>query len=221
MVGHARRFRRCLVTAEQFRDARVFAGLSRDDAADLLGISKRTVGHWETAKARPSYAAFKLLRLYRHGDLLHPDWSEYRIARNGALVTPEGRSFFAHEIGWLSLLVQRARLSSELAKRLREGGTVRPANAPGGAEPGVPARPTPLRCMPLDEPPHHRLYSARFFLPRGSTLQWGDFSPLGAVDKTGRGDFSPLGWGNRQIDRTACPVGPNSNTGQKLAKGVA
>ena len=152
MVGHARRFRRCLVTAEQFRDARVFAGLSRDDAADLLGISKRTVGHWETAKARPSYAAFKLLRLYRHGDLLHPDWSEYRIARNGALVTPEGRSFFAHEIGWLSLLVQRARLSSVLAKRLREGRTATPTANGAGATVGaeVPACPTDEASGALD-----------------------------------------------------------------------
>jgi DNA-binding transcriptional regulator YiaG len=101
------------VTAEQFRDARVFAGLDRDQAAELLHVSVRTVGHWETGKARPSYAAFRLLRVYRHGDLIDPAWSGYKLSR-GRLVTPEGHAFVPGDMAWLSLLVRRAAAFSDL-----------------------------------------------------------------------------------------------------------
>src|SRR5688572_12612570 len=80
--------RRKLVTAAQFREARVFSGLTREEAAEFVGVSLRTIGHWETGKARPQFAAFKLLRVYRHGDLIDPRWSGYAIVR-GKLVTPE------------------------------------------------------------------------------------------------------------------------------------
>ncbi|MCC5089260.1 helix-turn-helix domain-containing protein, partial [Xanthomonas campestris] len=56
----------------QFRDARVFGGFTREEAARFLNVSVRTIGHWETGRVRPTYAAFKLLRIYRHGDLIHP-----------------------------------------------------------------------------------------------------------------------------------------------------
>ncbi len=65
------------VTAQQFRDARVGAGLTRIQAAKLIGVSLRTVGHWETGRARVAYAGFKLLRVLRHGDLIDPAWSGY------------------------------------------------------------------------------------------------------------------------------------------------
>jgi DNA-binding transcriptional regulator YiaG len=100
------------ISAQQFRDARVFGGLTREQAADLLGVCVRTIGHWETGRARPSYAAFKLLRVYRHGEFPDPAWSDYRIVR-GQLVTPENRTFKPADLAWLSLLVARARLFSE------------------------------------------------------------------------------------------------------------
>lgn len=100
------------ITAQQFRDARVFGGLTREQAADLVGVSLRTIGHWETGRARPSWAAFKLLRVFRHGEFADPAWSDYRIVR-GRLVTPENRTFVPADLAWLSLLVARARLFSE------------------------------------------------------------------------------------------------------------
>jgi len=105
--------RRNLIDPNQFADARRFAGLSREDAADLLGVSLRTVGHWETGKVRVSYAAFKLLRVYRHGDLIDPSWSAFKL-RRGMLVTPEGHSFGPGDVSWLALLVRRAKLVTEV-----------------------------------------------------------------------------------------------------------
>ena len=110
--------RRIQITSQQFRDARVFSGLARDEAAELLGVSLRTVGHWETGKSRPAYAAFKLLRVYRHGDLIDPLWSGFSIIR-GRLVTPENHSFQPCDMAWLSLLVRRAHAFSELARQCR------------------------------------------------------------------------------------------------------
>jgi DNA-binding transcriptional regulator YiaG len=105
--------RRLRITAEQFRDARVFGGLSRESAAALLGVSLRTVGHWETGQARPAFAAFKLLRILRHGEFADPRWAAFRIVR-GKLVTPENHSIDPTEMTWLSLLVRRAAAFSEL-----------------------------------------------------------------------------------------------------------
>lgn len=105
--------RRHVITAEQFRDARVFSGLTRIEVADLLGVSLRTIGHWERGAARPSYAAFKLLRVLRHGELVDPRWSGYRIVR-GKLVTPENHELAPSDMAWLSLLVRRSAALSQL-----------------------------------------------------------------------------------------------------------
>ena len=102
------------VTAEQFRDARVFSGLDRQGAADFLRVSLRTAGHWETGKSQPNYAAFKLMRVYHHGELVHPLWSEFRINRRGFLCTPENHEIGVGDLRWLSLLVRRAAAFSQL-----------------------------------------------------------------------------------------------------------
>ena len=111
---------RVAVSSNQFRDARIFSGMTREQAADFLQVSVRTIGHWETGRARPSYAAFKLLRVYRHGDLIHPDWSHCRINRRGALVTPEGREIQSSDLSWFSLLVRRAKAFGELLRQREE-----------------------------------------------------------------------------------------------------
>ena len=88
----------------------------------MVGVSLRTVGHWETGAARPSYAAYRLLRVMLRGDTLHPGWEAYRFVR-GKLVTPEGRAFGPGDLAWLSLLVQRANFQSLRAlAALKAGG---------------------------------------------------------------------------------------------------
>ena len=122
------------VTAEQFRELREFTGKSREDVAELVGVSLRTVGHWETGAARPSYAAYRLLRVILRGDTLHPGWEAYRFVR-GRLVTPEGLAFGPGDLAWLSLLVQRANFTSLRAidamrhAALRSGGCLLPVDA--------------------------------------------------------------------------------------------
>jgi hypothetical protein len=106
------------ITAEQFKHARLTSGFDREAAAEFLGVCLRTVGHWETGKARVPYAALKLLRVYRNGDLIDPEWSGYSLIR-GRLVTPENHSFHPADMAWLHLLVRRASAFSEL-RRQRE-----------------------------------------------------------------------------------------------------
>lgn len=101
------------ITSEQFKDDRIFSGLCRSGAADLLGVSLRTVGHWETGKARPAYAALRLLRILRHGELVDPAWSGYHL-RRGALITPEGHAILPGDMAWHSLLVRRSAALSDL-----------------------------------------------------------------------------------------------------------
>ena len=103
------------ITADQFRWERQCSGLSREGAAELLGVGLRTIGHWETGGSAPSYAAFKLLRVYRQGEFIDPAWSGYRLVR-GVLCSPEGREFRPTDMGWMGLLLGRVRLAREVTK---------------------------------------------------------------------------------------------------------
>ncbi|MEB1981636.1 VC1465 family Xer recombination activation factor, partial [Xanthomonas campestris pv. campestris] len=107
---------RSIISNTQFRDARVFSGFTRDEAAEFLGVTLRTIGHWETGYSRPPYSAFKLLRTYRHGDLIHPAWSACSINRRGCLVTPEGHEIKPSDLAWISLLFRRAEMMGPLLR---------------------------------------------------------------------------------------------------------
>ena len=140
------------ITAEQFRDARVFSGFDRQQAADFLGVSLRTIGHWETGRARPSYAALRLLRVYRHGEIIEPGWAAYRFVRGG-LITPEGHRFEPADMVWQSLLVRQAhefrRMAHQRRESVREGG--KPGEArigPSGVRPALVAPPVQLVPLP-------------------------------------------------------------------------
>ena len=41
--------------------ARVNAGMTQEQAAKLLGVSKQTLNYWENGKTEPLYSAFKAL----------------------------------------------------------------------------------------------------------------------------------------------------------------
>ncbi len=229
------RYVRCRVTSEQFRDARVFSGMDRDEAADFLGVSVRTVGHWETGKSKPSYAAFKMLRVYRHGDLVDPRWSAYKLVR-GRLVTPEGHAFYPGDMAWLSLLVRRAAAFSELRKekdaavtagprRERDRGasawgaggmaaSIGPAQAGADTVPGRLARWTPLvvalgaaglGCFPA----FFQRGQFRLSLLPSSNRGVTRFRVDGlTTDRIHSCEFSP-------VEPVKCP---SSNTGQKLTR---
>lgn len=93
--------------------------MSRDEVADFLGVSLRTVGHWERGRSRVPYAAFKLLRVFGGGDLVDPAWCEWKLVR-GRLYTPEGHAIDPHDASWLSLLVRRARMMGVLSRECEQ-----------------------------------------------------------------------------------------------------
>jgi len=111
-----------------------------------LGVSLRTIGHWETGRARPTFAAFKLLRVLRHGEFADPAWTGFRIVR-GRFVTPENHSFEPGEVSWLSLLVRRAAAFSELRQQ-RDAACVAAAPAVGSGLSVVGAMPASVVSLP-------------------------------------------------------------------------
>ena len=186
------------VTSEQFRDARVYAGLTREQAADLVGVSLRTIGHWETGAARPTYAAFKLLRVLRHGDIADPRWSGYSFVR-GKLVTPENHTFEPSDMTWWSLTCRmahafRERCRQDAQARSAELGLVHYSTSDTPSPESLAAQGSPVLASGLEVVDIPALHGANLapYWPQNE-----DFSPVSAM--VSRGD------------------GPRSNTGQKSA----
>jgi DNA-binding transcriptional regulator YiaG len=94
---------------ERFHVERMTAGLTQVQAAEYLGVSVRTMRNWESGSNRIPFPAFKLIRM-RAGAIVHVEgWEGWRYARDGALVTPDGRTFHAWELQNLQLVVSLAR----------------------------------------------------------------------------------------------------------------
>lgn len=94
---------------ERFRLERLTAGLTQKQAAEYLGVSLRSVRNWEHGCNRVPYPAFKLVRM-RAKAIVHAEgWEGWRFARDGALVTPDGRTFQPWELQNLQLFLGLAR----------------------------------------------------------------------------------------------------------------
>jgi DNA-binding transcriptional regulator YiaG len=105
---------------DRFHIERMTAGLTQKQAAEYLGVSVRTMRNWETGANRIPYPAFKLVRM-RAGAIVHVEgWEGWRFARDGALVTPDGRTFKPWELQNLQLVVSLSRryLERQQAKPL-------------------------------------------------------------------------------------------------------
>lgn len=93
----------------QFRLERQTAGLTAQEVADYLGVTRRSITNWENGTRRIPYPAFKLVRM-RAKALVHVEgWDGWRFARDGALVSPAGHSFHSWELDQLRLVVGLAR----------------------------------------------------------------------------------------------------------------
>jgi transcriptional regulator with XRE-family HTH domain len=93
----------------QFYLERRTAGLTQREASAYLGVSLRTLRNWERGKYSIPYPAFKLLRM-RAGGIVHaPGWEDWRFDRQGALWSPDGRSFKSWELYHLRLVFSMAR----------------------------------------------------------------------------------------------------------------
>ena len=101
---------------ERFHVERLTAGLTQKQAAEYLGVSVRSVRNWERGCNRIPYPAFKLVRM-RARTIVHAEgWEGWRFARDGALVTPDGRTFQPWELQNLELVVSLARRYIEARK---------------------------------------------------------------------------------------------------------
>ena len=131
MMRERRRPKFYHVCRDSFHLERRAAGLTQAEAARFLGVTVRTIRNWEKGAARIPYPAFKLVRM-RAGAIVHvPGWDGWRYARDGALVTPDGRTFQPWELQNLQLVVS-------LSRRYLEGRQAAPLpvvaeNVSGGA----------------------------------------------------------------------------------------
>jgi transcriptional regulator with XRE-family HTH domain len=97
------------VDLERFYLERRTAGLTQREAAAYLGVSLRTLRNWERGTFSIPYPAFKLVRM-RAGGIVHaPGWEDWRFDRQGALWSPDGRSFKSWELHQLRLVFSMAR----------------------------------------------------------------------------------------------------------------
>ncbi len=94
---------------ERFHIERMTAGMTQKQAAEYLGVSVRTMRNWETGANRIPYPAFKLVRMRARAIVHVEGWEGWRFARDGALVTPDGRSFQPWELQNLQLVVSLSR----------------------------------------------------------------------------------------------------------------
>lgn len=102
--------------------------LSRRRAAEYLGVSVRTVRHWDAGRNRVPWSVVRLLRVVRMGDLggLHDEWDGWTINRLG-LHAPDGRTYRQHDMRHHWLTLTQAALFREGYDRVVLGGV--------GAEP--------------------------------------------------------------------------------------
>lgn len=106
-----RRRRVWYISPERFRELRHSCLLSREACAAFLGVCVRTVRHWDSGRNRVPWAAVKLLRLLRCGDLgaLHPAWSGWVLRPDGDLVSGDGYRFAPYRLEAWPLVCEQAR----------------------------------------------------------------------------------------------------------------
>lgn len=118
--GHPkpRRKRVWHLSPEGFRELRHSCFLSPKACAEFLGVSLRTVRHWDAGRNRVPWSVVRLLRLCRLGDLgaLNDQWSGWTLNRNG-LWSPEGRGFHTAAMRHWYLTIEHARLWREAYDR--------------------------------------------------------------------------------------------------------
>jgi transcriptional regulator with XRE-family HTH domain len=103
------------VDCDDFRYARERLGWSVDRCAAFLQVHVRTLQNWERGRVRIPYSAFRLLRV--RAGLAAPanGWDGWFFGADGVIWSPEGRSFLASEMSYLSLVFAMARAWRKVA----------------------------------------------------------------------------------------------------------
>lgn len=86
--------RRRWIDHHDFADLRKQSGLTRQEAADALDVTKRTIQNWDTGGARIPWMAYRMLRILRGFALPSVHWEGWTI-RGAQLFSPTGRAFDA------------------------------------------------------------------------------------------------------------------------------
>ena len=115
-----RRPRFVYVDRAQFHLERRTAGMTQKEAAAFLGVTVRTIRNWETGAARIPYPDFRLVRMGAGGIVHVSGWDGWRFGRDGALFSPEGRSFQPWELRQLWLVFRMAEHFRKLHSAQRE-----------------------------------------------------------------------------------------------------
>jgi len=92
------------------------AGLSIEQTAKVLHVTRRTVQLWISGRVRIPYAAYRLVRILGRYELPDPGWAGW-VFHSGKLWSPEGHGFNPHDSNWWGLLVRQARAWKEMSER--------------------------------------------------------------------------------------------------------
>ena len=119
--------RRRYIDPQDFSELRRFSGLTREQAADLLDVTRRTVQNWELGKARIPWMAYRMLRIVLHSALPGKEWDGWTLYR-GRLYSPNGHWFDA---AWLEhneqvFSMAKLWLQEQARKRKRPAAVVLP-----------------------------------------------------------------------------------------------
>lgn len=98
------------VDHEKFRETRLLARLTQQEAACLLQVTERTIRLWESGHNAIPYAAYKLLRILTGYELPGTAWVGWSFSGD-TLWSPERRGFTAAHLSymWLTFAMARQR----------------------------------------------------------------------------------------------------------------
>ena len=117
------------IDPQDFRDLRRQSGLSRDEAAEALDVTRRTIQNWETGGARIPWMAYRMLRILRGFALPSAHWEGWTLNSKGQLFNPAGRSFDAFWLENVEHVFAQARLFRQMyaaSGRAKTASTVLP-----------------------------------------------------------------------------------------------
>ena len=103
------RVRHRWIDPQNFRDLRRQSGMTRDQAAQALDVTPRTIQNWETGGARVPWMAFRMLRILNGFSLPGSAWEGWMV-QGSKITSPNGFSFDAPGLEYLQSVFAQARL---------------------------------------------------------------------------------------------------------------
>ncbi len=106
--------------------------MSRLRASEYLGVSVRTIRHWDAGRNRVPWSAVRLLRLVRAGELggLDDAWEGWTINRHG-LRSPCGRVYTVQSLRHWWLVIEQARFWRQGYDLATQASTAQPCEGSG------------------------------------------------------------------------------------------